>query len=450
MHARVFCKYHRAQALPEYTAETCVDLFLKLCAHQDTVAGNHTAKQEEILEHLRTQPLPLWWQRLYEHLWRLAPGRVCDQEPSSLEEASAALCARQLAPDSYGPVIITPLQRSRNQLLYLLPHFLRHGLPTSLTPTEQLVMFVNKALGSALDLNLDPEALANTRRRATEKERHTAPHPPDASPASVTHGLSPEELATLLPEYAAQPLVTRYYRAWAWPHLFTFSQPIHSTAPHTALLDRWSVDAPIQQLDWQASLVRSPRIVPGITTLQQEYEVEEGREDPSTPALFLYLDSSRSMINPRKHNALLVVAGTVLMLSALKSRWKVQVINWAEHTVSTALTEDEGTLFNALLLEPRGAPRLPLEHWQNTSKKTRPNALHVILSDLGGMQSLQQLSAAKHRVLDEWAAQTRVFCVLDTPLNAAQRRASVHHLQKTLPHWHFKTLNHLEALAQWF
>lgn len=121
-------------------------------------------------------------------------------------------------------------------------------------------------------------------------------------------------------------LVMRYYKELARRHLIPFPmrELPRSSDPLPEGLDPWDAAEPISNVDWMESMIRSPQVIPGVTTLQRSYGEVEG-SDPARQPLDLYLgiDCSGSMRNPAVSLAWPILAGTVVALSALRAGAKV-------------------------------------------------------------------------------------------------------------------------------
>ena len=89
-------------------------------------------------------------------------------------------------------------------------------------------------------------------------------------------------------------------------------------------LELWEPGGALGAIDWFETLVRSPIVVPGLTTVQRVYGVTEGGEpERRPPDLYVGIDCSGSMGNPAQQIAYPVVAGVVLTLSALRAGARV-------------------------------------------------------------------------------------------------------------------------------
>src|SRR5262249_10822604 len=117
-------------------------------------------------------------------------------------------------------------------------------------------------------------------------------------------------------------LLARYYRELALPHVIPFpSQRIERAGdPLPEGLDAWEAGSPLERIDWLETLLRSPIVIPGLTTVERSYGVAEGGEpERRVPDLYVGIDCSGSMGNPAYQLTYPVVAGVVLALSALRA-----------------------------------------------------------------------------------------------------------------------------------
>jgi len=121
-------------------------------------------------------------------------------------------------------------------------------------------------------------------------------------------------------------LIMRYYKELARRHLIPFPsrQLPQASDPLPEGLDPWDPGEPVAAVDWLESVVRSPRVIPGVTTLQRSFAIAEGAEPEKQPLdLYLGIDCSGSMVNPARQLSYPVLAGAVVALSALRSGARV-------------------------------------------------------------------------------------------------------------------------------
>ncbi len=130
--------------------------------------------------------------------------------------------------------------------------------------------------------------------------------------------------ATLSKEEA----VIRYYREAAMPYLVPFPQheSQQSTDPIPEGLDVWDAGAPLEEVDWLESVVTSPVVIPGVTTMKRVFGTTEGHSPEKVPFdLFIGVDCSGSMVNPAEATSFPVIGGAIMALSALRAGARVMV-----------------------------------------------------------------------------------------------------------------------------
>lgn len=136
-----------------------------------------------------------------------------------------------------------------------------------------------------------------------------------------------ELMKSLGVDVAAEDLVIRYYRERALPHLIRFPERIvrESADPLPEGLDPWDPSSPLAELDWVESVIRSPHVIPGVTTVQRVYGTTAGDSPEREPVdLYLGVDCSGSMRNPQVQLSYPVLAGAVMVLSALRAGARVK------------------------------------------------------------------------------------------------------------------------------
>ena len=137
-----------------------------------------------------------------------------------------------------------------------------------------------------------------------------------------------ELMKSLGVKVAEDELVMRYYRERAIPHLIRFPsrEVMEAQDPLPEGLDTWEVSSPLTDADWTESLARSPHVIPGVTILQRTYGTSEGSQPERLPVdLYLGVDCSGSMLNPKYGLSYPVLAGVIVSLSALRARSRVMV-----------------------------------------------------------------------------------------------------------------------------
>lgn len=143
---------------------------------------------------------------------------------------------------------------------------------------------------------------------------------------------SPTEYVELMQSVGVQvdehDLVMRYYRERALPHIVPFPARLsrEATDPQPEGLEQWDLGTPLSAIDWTETVVRSPLVIPGLTTVERTYGTTEGTAPQRVPVdLYLGVDCSGSMSNPAVQTSFPVIAGAVITLSALRAGSRVMV-----------------------------------------------------------------------------------------------------------------------------
>ncbi len=190
-----------------------------------------------------------------------------------------------------------------------------------------------------------------------------------------------------------------FYREKALPLLAPWKIPMSGT-PTDRLpegLKPWLLDAPVQEIAWVESLLNSPRVVPGLTTVKQRWSHEPEQASSAVKRLDLYLDASGSLPDPFLEKAWMVLTGFVLALSALHQGWSVRVTLWSgtnEPIQTQPFSRNELAILTTLTHYLGGSTRFPLELFEKRYPKRsallKPEASYIcLLSDQGLLDSLQ-------------------------------------------------------------
>jgi hypothetical protein len=118
----------------------------------------------------------------------------------------------------------------------------------------------------------------------------------------------------------------RYYRERALPYLIRF--PVRelpqATEPLPEGTEPWDVGSPLEEIDWTRTVMTSPRVIPGVTTVKQTWGATAGSQPEVQPVdLYVGIDCSGSMPNPKRQLSYPVFAGVIVALSALRAGAKV-------------------------------------------------------------------------------------------------------------------------------
>lgn len=224
---------------------------------------------------------------------------------------------------------------------------------------------------------LDPSVVGDLAQASADAPPETSGLLPDPSPtASAGSTLSPADYTAVLqslgvatsPEAAA----IAWYREHAARHLVPFPSTHQPAAPETLLggLDPWETGDDLADVDWTATMLASPVVVPGMTTVRRHHDTTASAELEDQPVdLDLYLDSSGSMPDPRHQPAPIALAGAVLALSALRSGARVQATTWSgpqQIAGTDGFTRDATAVMSAVVAHFGGGTSFPVPLLERT------------------------------------------------------------------------------------
>lgn len=352
-----------------------------------------------------SSPLFNWYMRTYEYLWNLPRGAVSAGKQSAQIDADASLAASLIRSysrrwlDGAGryamlayPYVLeeADYNKARNELA-------RHLDAEKSGEGSEISGGMAELDDSILDEIVDPrsEALDNAASEAekNQSENSKSEKKPSAfNQPSKLGGTGPGQrylepgvyidmMRQVDPSADENKLINRYYRDIAAPHLVPF--PVDESSPLAELLpegtDQWEPGDPIEELDWFETAVASPVIIPGLTTRSRVYSPDTdspSREEPYD--LYVGIDCSGSMNNPRLRFSWPICAGTIVSLSALRAGASVMSclsgepgsfletkgFTRSETEVMTVLTSYLGTGY------AYGIPRLLSPYLQKLKRKT--------------------------------------------------------------------------------
>lgn len=190
----------------------------------------------------------------------------------------------------------------------------------------------------------------------------------------------------------AHEVTSRYYRERALPHLIPFPTKMapQATEPLAEGYREWEAGDPIEDIDMFGSIIQSPYIIPGVTTVQRVYGESPGSEPAKIPLdLDIYIDCSGSMPNPSINISYLSLCGTILGLSALRAGAHVQATLWSSAGVfetTGGFIRDEKRVLGTITGFVSGGTSFPLNVLRDTyveRKPADPPAHIVVISDEG-------------------------------------------------------------------
>ena len=192
-----------------------------------------------------------------------------------------------------------------------------------------------------------------------------------------------------LPE---RELAARYYRERAIPYLIKFparDMP-ESEEPLPEGLKEWEAGAPFEELSLFDSLIKSPVLIPGYTTVERVEGTSKGSEPATEPVdLDIYIDSSGSMPDPAVNTSYLTLAGAVICLSALRSGSRVQATLWSgtdQFMMTDGFVRSEKEIMEILTGFYGGSTAFPIHVLRDTYAARKPGSrkVHIlVISDDG-------------------------------------------------------------------
>jgi hypothetical protein len=332
---------------------------------------------------------------IYEHLWQLEAGSLGGPVDDERVRTDAWLGARVIR--VYAGDWMTAAGRFASLLLpYLVDDAAAEQAFAALYDTRDAaqgcepsgaVEVEDDEAGGVLHPVEDPAITGDDADAATPDRTPRE----EASPTSNARGQArePFEYGEILRASGLRltdhDIAVRYYRERALPHLVAFPTRPSTDSPEPQLegLEPWELGEPFDELDWLQSVLQSPVVVPGVTTVRRLYGLEPGAEPRRTPVdLDLYVDSSGSMPNPQQNTSYLALAGAVIALSALRVGSAVQVTLWSgkQQVLQThGFVRDEDAILRVLTGFFGGATAFPIHCLRETYARRGPDARPVHL-----------------------------------------------------------------------
>ena len=187
-------------------------------------------------------------------------------------------------------------------------------------------------------------------------------------------------------------IAVRYYKERATPHLIRFPSRVipESTEPLPEGLEPWDIGSPLEAADWTESVMLSPHIIPGMTTVQRVWGTTGGSLPEKQPLdLDLYVDCSGSMPNPQMSVSYLTLAGAIIALSALRAGARVQATLWSgarQFETTDGFVTDEHKILGILTGYLGGGTAFPIHILRDTFQDRKPTnrPVHIlVISDDG-------------------------------------------------------------------
>ena len=414
-HARMIARMRWALPTVEQHAPMVANLYTDLLIN-DRLQRSAALRLADIYRELGTQSKAgaVWtlYTRIYEILWSLQRGALGGGKTDDRLEGDAWLGARLVR--SYAREW---LDGSGRFAALLLPHLLEDQ--RSADAIEKWLDTRNAAAGGSPTGLVEEEAgeregaihpaqdpdLAEGPESAEGKDTVTkgAEAPPAETPKNVSargQAREPFQYGEILRaagvNLSDHDVAVRYYRERARPHLIPFPsrETPESTDPIPEGLEPWDFGHPLDAADWLQTVLQSPRVIPGLTTVQRVWGTAEGHLPQRVPLdLDLYVDSSGSMPNPQRLTSYLTLAGAILCLSALRAGARVQATLWSgksQVTSTDGFVRDEDAILRVLTGYYGGATAFPIHTLRDTYASRRPDArpVHILVISDDGVSTL--------------------------------------------------------------
>ena len=350
------------------------------------------------------QPSTVWslYMRAYELLWGLEPQSLGGAKLDGPTEGDAHLIARLVRVygndwlDGAGgfaalmlPYLMLPEDAGVSTLLDAVAAGAGAGAPQGLTQMDE---------GEIVHPSRDPRVVGQGTDGAPAEGESDRPHSGQSTGPGGGQGQTrePHEYGQILQALGLNlthhETAVLYYRERALPHLIPFpkKEAPESTEPLMEGLEPWDIGSPLEDVDWLQSVLLSPRIFPGQTTVQRSWGKMSGKHKKAEPLdLDLYVDCSGSIPNPQIAVSYLTLAGAIVVLSALRAGSRVQATLWSgagQFKSTRGFVRDETAILRVLTGYLGGGTAFPNHILRTTyeGRTERDRPVHIlILSDEG-------------------------------------------------------------------
>lgn len=197
-------------------------------------------------------------------------------------------------------------------------------------------------------------------------------------------------------ELSEHEIAIRYYRERALPHLISYprKKAPSGSEPLPEGLEAWDCGDPLDELDWLQTVLQSPRVIPGMTTVKRLYGEQPGEMPVLQPIdLDIYVDSSGSMPDPRRETSWLTLAGAIIALSALRAGAQVQVTLWSGKSQvrqTAGFVRDTQAILGVLTDFFGGATAFPIHCLRDTyaDSQERERSTHILMISDDGIDTM--------------------------------------------------------------
>ncbi|MDR2690437.1 MAG: VWA domain-containing protein [Azoarcus sp.] len=359
--------------------------------------------------------------RIYERLWQLEKGSLCAARPDERFEADAWLGARLIRVyardwlDGAGrfaalmlSYIVADDERRARRLCWL------HDMASAGCGCNPygIIEIEPGEIGGAIHPAEDPLI---TGEDGEAEEDSEGKDDNEFDMAGARHGeraggqaREPFEYGEILRasgiEMSEHDIAIRYYHERALPYLIPYPRQLSPSGaePLPEGLEPWDCGDPLDTVDWLQSVLQSPRVIPGMTTVKRLYGEQPGEAASMTPIdLDIYVDSSGSMPDPRREVSWLALAGAIIALSALRVGAKVQVTLWSgkrQVRRTPGFIADPREILAVLTDYFGGATAFPIHCLRETyaAEPGRKRATHILMISDDGIDTMFAQDEKRH------------------------------------------------------
>ncbi|MBI5880338.1 MAG: VWA domain-containing protein [Chloroflexi bacterium] len=409
-HARMLARMRWALPTKENLAPFVANLYTDLLINDrlQRSAGLHIADVYQQIGNRSADRMWTFYMRIYEILWSQQKGTLTFGEIDARLEGDAQLGARLIRSyardwlDGSGrfaalclPYLLDDDGKTIQQILKgwrdMQNAGAGGGMPSGLTGIE------DGEKEGAIHPSLDPDLAGEGIDSAdADGDGQAPPVESGTQKASTGQARQPFEFGEILRSLGIDldnhEIAARYYKERAVPHLIRFPSRIvpESTEPLPEGTEPWEVGQPLEDADWTESILRSPRVIPGLTTVRRVWGSTEGKLPESQPLdLDLYVDCSGSMPDPQVNVSYLTLAGAIIALSALRAGARVQATLWSgkmQYETTKGFIRDEHRILQILTGYFGDGTQFPLHILRDTFADRKPSdrpAHILIISDNG-------------------------------------------------------------------
>ena len=398
---RMYARMGRALSSQQSKIPLVANLYTDLLIN-DRLFRIHGLRMPEVYQKINQTTLdPLWnfYLRIYEILWSL-PRKTLSKLPMTDEMEADALLGNRLIRNFAQDWIKGSGKFAALCLTYLLQ---QETMASAATP--QILWLDTSQAGQGATLphglsSLDPGEEDDCRHPALDEKDLTAgkelPGPPNPEGNSRGSYREPFQYGELIQSLGIQltkeEILYQYYKERALPYIVPFPAKIipSSMDPLPEGLETWDLGDPLEHINWLETVMKSPVVIPGFTTVERVYGISEGADPEKEPVdLDIYVDCSGSMPNPSYETSFLTLAAAIISLSALRSGSRVQATLWSgvkQFYTTPGFVRDEKEVFKVMTQFIGGATAFPLHILRDTysSRTPKNRSVHIlVISDDG-------------------------------------------------------------------